>query len=321
MKKYNVLVTGVGAIIGYGLIQSLKASKYDVHITGMDIYDDAYGRYVCDEFIQAVPAAAPEYPLFLKKLMEEKEIDLVMFGTEQEIYRLMDEQEIMQEQYKKLVINNREIVELSKDKWKTYEFLVKNGFQAIPTYRTGEFQALAETLGLPFLLKPRRSYASKGIEKIHDREEFDFFRKRAGDQFMVQKIVGDAEHEYTVATFGFGDGTCIRPIMLKRKLSQEGATAKAWVTESEEVERLVYRMAELLKPVGPTNFQFRYDNGKYLLLETNPRISSSTSIRTAFGYNEAQMCVEYFVEHTRPEDAVIKKGAAIRYIADYVNLE
>ncbi|MCI8991545.1 MAG: ATP-grasp domain-containing protein [Eubacterium sp.] len=321
MKKYNVLVSGVGAIIGYGLIQSLKASKYDVHITGMDIYDDAYGRYVCDEFVQAVPAAAPEYPLFLKKLMEEKEIDLVMFGTEQEIYRLMDEREIMREQYKKLVINSREIVELSKDKWKTYEFLVKNGFQAIPTYRTGEFQTLAETLGLPFLLKPRRSYASKGIEKIHDREEFDFFRKRAGDQFMVQKIVGDAEHEYTVATFGFGDGTCIRPIMLKRKLSQEGATAKAWVTESEEVEQLVYQMAELLKPVGPTNFQFRYDNGKYLLLETNPRISSSTSIRTAFGYNEAQMCVEYFVEHTRPEDAVIKKGAAIRYIADYVNLE
>lgn len=321
MKRYNVLVTGVGAIIGYGIIQSLRKSKYDVHVVGMDIYDDAYGQYLCDEFIQAIPAVAADYPFFLKNIIKEKHIDLVMFGTEQEIYRLIDEKDVLQEEYKKLVINNREILGLASDKWKTHEFLVKNGFKAIPTYIEGEFEALSAALGTPFLLKPRKSYASKGIEKIHDAEEFDFFRKRVGEQFMVQKIVGDAEHEYTIATFGFGDGTCIKPIMLKRKLSQEGATAKAKVMYSEEAEALVYRMTELLKPVGPTNFQFRYDNGKYLLLETNPRISSSTSLRTAFGYNEAEMCVEYFVEHIRPQAATIRKGTAVRYIADYVNLE
>lgn len=321
MKRYNVLVTGVGAIIGYGLIQSLKKSKYDVRIIGMDIYADAYGQYICDEFIQAIPAADPDYPLFLKEIMKEKKIDLVMFGTEQEIHRLINEKETLQEYYEKLVINNREIVDLSNDKWKTHEFLVKNGFESIPTYIEGDFKTLSELLGVPFLLKPRKSYASKGIEKIHDNEEFEFFKKRAGSQFMVQKIVGDEEHEYTVAAFGFGDGTCIKPIMLKRKLSQEGATAKAKVVESEEVEALVSRMVELLKPVGPTNFQFRYDNGKFLLLETNPRISSSTSLRTAFGYNEAEMCIQYFIEHIRPKDVTIRKGTAVRYIADYVNLE
>ena len=68
MRQYNILVTGVGAIIGYGLINSLHKSKYDVHIIGMDIYDDAYGQYLCDEFIQAIPAAEPEYPQFLKKI-------------------------------------------------------------------------------------------------------------------------------------------------------------------------------------------------------------------------------------------------------------
>lgn len=321
MKRYNVLVTGVGAIIGYGIIQSLRKSKYDVHIIGMDIYDDAYGQYICDEFIRAIPAVAEDYPLFLKNIIKEKNIDLVMFGTEQEIHRLINEKDVLQEEYKKLVINNRQIVDLSNDKWKTHEFLVENGFEAIPSYIEGEFEALSDVLGTPFLLKPRKSYASKGIEKIHDEEEFNFFKKRVGEQFMVQKIVGDAEHEYTVATFGFGDGTCIKPIMLKRKLSQEGATAKAWVVHSEETEEFVYRMVELLKPVGPTNFQFRYENGKYLLLETNPRISSSTSLRTAFGYNEAEMCVEFFVEHIRPKTATIRKGAAVRYIADYVNLE
>ena len=321
MKKYNVLVTGVGAIIGYGLIQSLRMSKYDVHIIGMDIYGDAYGQYICDEFIRAIPAADLGYPFFLKNIIKEKNIDLVMFGTEQEIHRLINEQEILGEEYKKLVINNREIVDLTNDKWKTHEFLIKNGFCTIPTYIEGDFAALSEMLGIPFLLKPRRSYASKGIEKIYDMEEFEFFKKRVGNQFMVQKIVGDEEHEYTVATFGFGDGTCLKPIMLKRKLSQEGATAKAKVMQCVETQELVNRMVNLLKPIGPTNFQFRYHDGKYLLLEINPRISSSTSLRAAFGYNEAEMCMEYFIEHIRPKDATIRKGAAVRYIADYVNLE
>ena len=109
--------------------------------------------------------------------------------------------------------------------------------------------------------------------------------------------------------------------MLKIKLSQEGATAKAEVIESAEMETLIYQMAEILKPVGPTNFQFRYHDGEYLLLETNPRISSSTSLRAAFGYNEAEMCIEFFVEHNRPKDADIKKGTAVRYIADCVRIE
>ena len=320
MRKYNVLVTGVGAIIGYGLINSLRKSKYDVHIIGMDIYDDAYGQHICDEFIQAVPAAQEDYPEFLRRIIAEYQIDLVMFGTEQEIHRLVNEEERMGEDYKKLVINRKDIVAMSNDKWNTYEFQIKHGIEAIPTYIEGDYDTLAKKLGVPFLLKPRKSYASKGIEKIHNIEEFEFYKKRVGEQFMVQEIVGDAEHEYTAAVFGYGDGNSTRPIILKRKLSQEGSTVKAKVIEDRYLEEHIQKLVKILKPIGPTNFQYRYGNGKYLLLETNPRISSSTSLRTAFGYNEAEMCIEYFVEGQRPEAKDIKCGEAVRYIADCVTI-
>ena len=50
----NVLVTGVGAIIGYGIINSLKMqNEYPIRIVGMDIYDDAYGQFLCDKFYVA----------------------------------------------------------------------------------------------------------------------------------------------------------------------------------------------------------------------------------------------------------------------------
>ena len=51
-KQYNILVTGVGAIIGYGIIESLKLSNLNCKIIGTDIYEENYGKYICDEFIQ-----------------------------------------------------------------------------------------------------------------------------------------------------------------------------------------------------------------------------------------------------------------------------
>lgn len=314
----NVLVTGVGAVIGYGIINCLKKSKYKTFIVGTDIYDDAYGQYICDKFIKAVPAKDEKYLEFIKKIITDYNIDLVMFGTEQEIDRLANAKNEMGELYSKLVINKKTILELSQDKWLTYEFLTKHNLTAIPSKIDGDFEQNAKELGLPFLLKPRKSYASKGIEKIYTKEDFEYYKNKSGVDFMVQKIIGDTEHEYTSAVFGFGDGSHTSPITLKRKLSGEGATAKAEVVKIEDLNKIITKYCEILKPLGPTNFQFRKDKDTWYLLEINPRISSSTSIRAAFGYNEPQMCVDYFVNKQKPQIDEIKKGKAVRYIADCI---
>jgi carbamoyl-phosphate synthase large subunit len=57
------------------------------------------------------------------------------------------------------------------------------------------------------------------------------------------------------------------------------------------------------------------------LLEINPRISSSTSIRTKFGYNEALMSVDYFLNGIIPTQPKIQKGKAIRYTEDLIIYE
>lgn len=318
MKKYNILVTGVGAIIGYGLIKSLRKCKYPIRIIGTDIYDDAYGQYLCDKFIVAKPASKEDYPEWLKSVIIEHKIDLVLFGVEQETIRLAKDIHRLGAEARKIAINKPEVIELSQDKWLMYEFLMSHGIEAIPSMVEGEFDEFVKMLGCPFLLKPRRSYASKGIEKINNVEELEFHRKKTGQQFMVQQIIGDAEHEYTAGSFCYGDGTCNTPIIMRRKLSGEGATAKAEVVECKEIEKTIEALVKLLKPIGPTNFQFRKEKDNYLLLEINPRISSSTSLRTEFGYNEAEMCIEFFVNGNKPGNATIRKGSAIRYIADYV---
>lgn len=318
MKKYNILVTGVGAIVGYGIIRSLRKSKYDSNIIGTDIYEDAAGRRWCDGFEKALLASDPGYTENLARVIESQNIDLVIPGIEQDIDRINRDIKLLAAARHKFAINNSSLIELSADKWETQIALEKEGFKVIRSFIDGEFEDVARETGLPMLMKLRKSYASKGQQIVGDADDYYYWKKKAGDNFMVQQIVGDDDHEYTVSAFGYGDGMCSEKICLQRKLSGEGATAKAKLVNIERLNEMADKMCGLFNPVGPTNFQFRLHEGEYLPLEINPRISSATSIRAAFGYNEAEMCVEYFCEGKRPAPKAVGGGRAIRYIEDLI---
>ncbi len=316
--RYNVLVTGIGAIIGYGIVQSLKKSKHTCRVVGMDIYPDAVGQYWCDAFERSIPANDEQYIDFLRHLMQKHNIDLVLFGTEQEIYKVNENREMFGGQQGQLVLNNPELIRIAQDKWVTHKVLSDQQIPCIKTVIEGTFADLMRDFCVPMLLKPRHSYASKGIQRIYDEADFAYWQRKLGNEFMIQEIVGTDEEEYTVAVFGIGAGKSIGKISLQRKLSGEGATAKAKVVNNSQLNDMVDKLVGIFKPVGPTNFQFRFHEGEFLLLEVNPRISSSTSLRTAFGYNEAEMCLDYYLHQTLPSEPDVKAGQAIRFIEDMI---
>ena len=318
MRPPTVLVTGVGAVIGYGIVRSLRRLESPPRILGMDINPDAVGRAWCDAFVPAVPAKAPEYEGFIRKTVSAHGVDLLIPGIEQDVARLSADRHLLAECGAVLALNSAELIETAADKWRTHEALTRAGLPTIATRIDGEFAELAQALGLPFLLKPRRSYASKGIQRIEDERDLAYWRAKLGPDFMAQEIVGTDEEEYTVAAFGYGDGRSSRQIAFRRRLSGEGATRWARVEARPDVEREVSRLVDLFRPIGPTNFQFRRHRGAVLLLEINPRISSSTSLRAAFGFNEAAMCIAYYLEGRTPEAPELRSGFAVRYIEDLI---
>lgn len=315
---YNILVTGVGAIIGYGIIRSLRNSRYKVKIVGIDIYEDAVGQRWCDSFVKAKLTNSIDYKCFLQDVIDKYKIDLVIPGIEQDVMWLANNYDFVNKLPAKIVLNEPDLIQLSEDKWLTHLQLVKNNIPVIKTYIDGDFEELAGLIKCPMLLKPRKSYASKGIFVIHNEDDFNYWKKKMMSEFMVQEIVGDDDSEFTVGVFGLGDGNYSQKIIFNRRLSREGATAKAKLVRNEELSMVVNMMVRIFKPLGPTNFQFRYHDKQYLLLEINPRISSSTSLRTAFGFNEAEMCIEYYLERKIPEPRNVRFGQAIRYIEDWV---
>lgn len=316
----TVMVTGVGAIMGYGLLKSLRAADPSVRLVGTDIYDDAVGRGWSDVFVQAPLTADPGYSQWLGDTLARYEVDLLIPGIEQDIHWLSDHRASLATLDCQVVLNNQRLIELSRDKWAMDQALLALGDASrIPSLLSGDFHSLKEALGLPFLLKPRRSYASKGLVWVREESDFTPHAALLGDYLMAQPIIGSAADEFTVAAFGDGRGDTGPMIAFQRKLASDGSTAKAWVYQDGSLDKAVARLCCAFKPVGPTNLQFRRgSDGAWRLLEINPRISSTSSIRRAFGYNEAAMCLDYYLGGTTPAQPAIRSGFAVRYIEDFI---
>lgn len=315
----TVLVTGVGAIIGYGILRSLRASGRSVRLVGCDIYADAVGQQWCDQFVQAPLTSSPGYASWLEQVLAEQQVDLVFPGIEQDVHYFSDHRELFQRLGVNVVLNEARLVALTRDKWLMHEELAGIASPVrIPSLLSGSFAELAASLGLPFLLKPRRSYASKGIVRVNREADFAPHAQALGSVLMAQPIVGRDDEEYTVAAFGDGAGGAPAMIVLQRRLAADGSTAKAWVRQDPALEQVVAELCAHFTPLGPTNLQLRRDGDGWKLLEINPRISSTTSMRSAFGYNEAAMCIDFYLERKAISQPPLRQGFAARYIEDVI---
>jgi carbamoyl-phosphate synthase large subunit len=221
-----------------------------------------------------------------------------------------------------VMLNDVTLIRLCRDKWAFFENLSSAGLTCmIDSSLDSSYEALRSKFGLPFLLKPRQGFGSKGIVRVEDESIFSTHLDKVGESLMAQAFVGSDEEEYTTSAFCDGEGGFYACMTLRRKLSKDGFTEKAEVVPTDEFLPTMRSLCAHLRPHGPTNFQFRKCDDGIKLLEINPRISSSTSIRTAFGYNESAMAVEYYLDNKTPSQPMIRRGKAVRYIEDLIFYE
>lgn len=321
----TVAVTGVGAIIGQGIVRSLRGCGMPVRVIGVDRNADSMGAYLCDAF-RPKPSCDEQdeaYLSYWRTLVAEEGVQLVIPGIEIDVEYLARHRQAFAAMGTTPCLNTDALLALGQDKWALAQALEAAGAElaalAIPGVLEGDWAGCTARLGPPpLLLKPRHGNAGRGIVRLQDETDFRYWRQKCGSGFMVQRIVGSDEEEYTVGAFGLGDGDMLAPVVLRRRLSPAGNTGYAEVVNDEAIERATRALCRHFMPLGPTNYQFRREDDRLFLLEINPRFSSSTSLRTAFGYNEAAMCLAYYLHGRRPADAVLTRGRAWRYSEDFV---
>ena len=309
----TVLVSGASGIVGYGILRSLKDAGCT--LIGTTIYEESPANCFADVVELAPLTSSPDYIPWLTATIEKHHVDMIIPAIEADMSAWNKHRAELESTGTFVLLNRPELVELCLDKWAFYQKLTEAGFRhCIASSLEPDF----EQFPLPFLLKPRCGFGARGIVKVEDWETFERYREDIGQTLMMQEFVGTEREEYTVSAFFDRDSRMRASIALRRKLSKQGFTELAEVVFPDDLIAVIQELAGILRPVGPTNFQFRNHRGQWKLLEVNPRISSATSIRTAFGYNESKMAVDYFLRGREVSQPQVRKGHAIRYTEDYI---
>lgn len=319
----SIIITGVGAVIGQGIIKSLKGKATDYRLIGIDANPFSVGFQWTDARYTVPLVNDFRWADSIIDICNRENVVLILPGIEQDVRAFMqDFEKITKSTYALPLLNSSSALRVGLDKWELYLFDKQINVKMPLTWLMTDVNVNSlPRFNYPILLKPRKGMAGKGIYRIKTEDDLLFWMKRLPHyEYIVQQYIGTDDEEYTVGIFGFKNGSNSEPFALKRKLNY-GSTFEAETVYDPNLNDLVSYMANKLHIVGPTNFQFRKVDNDYYLIEINPRFSSSTSIKSAFGFNEPLMAVKSFIEGKSAIRLKLKTGRCSRYLTDSIILK
>ena len=257
-KKYRILVSGASGIVGYGILRCLR-EREDCFLIGTTIFPESPANCFSD-IVEIVPRTDnPEYKDYLINLIHKYSIDMIIPAIEADMSAWNIYRKELENAGTFVLMNNPELVNLCLDKWQFFEKLKKNNYKGLIS---SSLEHNFNHFKTPFILKPRCGFGARGLVKIESEEQYKSYINEIGSNLMMQELVGTEDEEYTVSAF-FDKKSNIKAIMgLKRKLAKAGYTEMAEVINTESFLKDIEFLADIFKPVGPTNFQFRKHDEK-----------------------------------------------------------
>jgi len=315
--KTRVLVTGAGALLGQGVIRAIRSSGMPIEIIAVDPSPLSAGLYWADRAHLVPMADSPEYLPRLREILAADRPQVVMVGTDPELQKLAQDRPELEETFDlSVLVSSPEVVRITNDKYRTFEWLKAAGFEYPDTVLADGAQELVERAGFPLIVKPRVGSRSVGVIRVHDQEELARALRKTRDA-VVQEVAGPDDREYTAGVVCF-DGVCRASIVMKREL-RDGNTYRAFIETSEDLDRQVRELGDALGPHGPANFQFRVDEeNRVRVFEINGRFSGTTPLRALAGFNEVQMCIDWLVDRVPVVQPEIQNRVFLRHWSETV---
>ena len=158
----------------------------NLRLIGTTIYDDSVAPAFCDVFEKAIPTTEIDYIDWLLEIINKHKVDLIIPGIEADLYKWTENIQVLERSGVKILTNNLSLVNLCKDKWEFFQEVSKFDTKyLIPTSTESDYKSIVANYGLPFLLKPKRGFASKGIVKVSNEAEFNAHKNNISDKEII----------------------------------------------------------------------------------------------------------------------------------------
>lgn len=289
----RVLVTGAGALLGQGLIKSLRLASTQYEIVAVDPDPHAVGLYWADRAHLVPLVSESRYVEVLEQIVARERPQAILIGTDVELLPLAQRRDYLKTQYQACVlVSAPEVVRTADDKWLTYQFLRQQGYPHPQSALRDGAAELVRTCGFPLVVKPRVGARSAGVRYVSNWRELDLALQLVAEP-IIQQDIGTPQREYTSGVLVSGGRA--RAVVTMRRDLKDGNTYRAYVETDAPYAETLMSLAETLGADGPINFQFRVADGMPVVFEINARFSGTTPLRAYAGFNEVDAAVRHFV--------------------------
>ncbi len=237
-----------------------------------------------------VPAVyAENYTEKILEICKAEKVDAVISLNDLELPVLAAAREKFESIGVKIIVSSDAVIDICFDKWKTFKFGESIGLNQPKTYLTLDDAKAALASGeidFPLVVKPRWGSASIGIDFPMDSEELELSyrlqktkvmrsilseasKTDAGRAILIQEKIGGTEFGIDILNDFNGE---TQQVYVKEKLAMRaGETDKAVLRNIPELEAIGKKLGDALGHIGNLDCDFFASNGKYYLLELNPR--------------------------------------------------
>ena len=283
----KILSEACGSLTAGYIIRNIQKAGYKSVAT--DMSEECFGKHLADEFYAVPSAADKNSPEFLKNLVIEKNIDMVIPTLDDGLLSWAKMKEELAEKGISVAISDTDTLSVFLDKWETYLFFEKNG---IPTPKTSLKQEYK-------LVKPRNGRGGSGI--IITDEPVDM------DGNISQELLSGTEVTIDVLCDLNGKPVYIVPRI--RLGVKEGKATAGQVIENSKIDEYVKKICSSIRFIGPINIQcFIAENGDISFTEINPRLGGGSVLGMAATENWIPLMVKMFYEKEN-----IKPAADVKY--------
>jgi carbamoyl-phosphate synthase large subunit len=258
---------------------NLKASFY-----GTDTSRLSPALHLCDEGFLVEPTTHARYIDQLLCIVRGYDVNLLVPTVDLDLALLARHKPQFEELGCRVLVSNPEVIDTCRDKRRTFEFLMQNGFDtpktmsirmALAAGRRGE-------LTWPCFLKRWDGSAGRDNAVVHNLSELRFYTRRIPN-VLCQEFIEGTEHTCDAYVDFAGKVRCIVP---RRRIEiRAGEVSKAQVVKHPRIMDQAKRVTEVLG-AGPgvvTLQLFLTKSGRIIFNEINPRFGGGAPLSIQAG--------------------------------------
>lgn len=278
MKK--ILVEASGSLVCGWLIKAIKESN-NIAVSS-DVNEDCVGRYLSDQHIVFPKSNDQNLWEAIEENLIRHKVNIVIPSFDETLLGWTERKEYFKTKYNiDVVISNREVIEICIDKYKTYEFFLKNNIPTPQTSIENKYE----------LIKPRIGRGAKGIFINEDKKHVNM------NGLISQEIVYGKE--YTIDCLIDFDGEPIYIVPRQRHNVKDGKSINGVVEKNTRIINYVEEICKSAKFFGPINIQC-FDDGKNIyFIEINPRIAGGMALGVAATENWINLITNYILKNIK----------------------